>query len=111
MTQRKVDGAIERKFWSPAEDETLRTIREQGKTYAEIAKMLPGRSPKACHLRATLLGLTTDYAPWAPEDEARLITLLRSNLGYSQMQQHFPGRSIQSLKMKAHWLREGMKRS
>lgn len=50
-------------FWTKAEDRTLRSMREAGAGWAEIAAAIPGRSAHACQTRANNFGIRLPRPP------------------------------------------------
>lgn len=49
--------------WTPAEDRTLRTMREAGASWAEIAAAIPTRTAHACQTRGNSRGIRPPRPP------------------------------------------------
>ena len=93
-TQRVVQ---ERRPWTPEEDELLRkTVERLGEgNWTEIAKEMPGRTPKQCYDRWNrYLNPNLKKEPWSPEED-RIIIESQRKLGnqWKKIAPLLPGRS------------------
>ncbi|KAK8866295.1 hypothetical protein M9Y10_009255 [Tritrichomonas musculus] len=94
-----------RRVFTQFEDQTIREyVLEHGESWEEIAKKLPGRTPKQCHDRfANYLrdGLKTE--PWTQEEDEILIEM-HKEIGpkWVKMMKRLPGRSGNDIKNRWH---------
>ena len=99
------------RHWSADEDRKLLELRQQGEKYADIWKMLEGRSIVAVIDRIAVLeaGLSTNKqvsrTRWSAEEVTTLLEKLRQGLTYKEITQWLPARGCFAIKAKARMLR------
>ncbi|KAK8834524.1 hypothetical protein M9Y10_010637 [Tritrichomonas musculus] len=97
-----------RKLFTLEEDQllTMAAIEHNHASWNDIAKLVPGRTPKQCRDRWTnYLQPSLKFDPWTLQEDKNLITLVKSNgTHWNRMRRYFPGRSTNSIKNRWHWL-------
>ena len=102
--------------WTEEEERLLLALREQRKSWDEIADYFPERTWRA--LQARYLKLTRDPSmpkksrkkavKWTPKEEELLIELRDGRgLSWNEIDQHFPGRGWSALESKYYYLKRG----
>ena len=96
-----------RKLFTEEEDNLLKkaALTYQNVSWNDIAKFVPGRTPKQCRDRwVNYLQPSLKNSPFS-EDEDRLLFFLVSIYGthWSKMKSHFPTRSTNSIKNRWYW--------
>ena len=97
-----------RKLFTKEEDNllTMAAFKFNQGSWNDIAKFVPGRTPKQCRDRWTnYLQPSLKFDPWKNSEDKNLISLVKSNgTHWKKMKRYFPGRSTNSLKNRWHWL-------
>ena len=81
--------------WNQEEDRVLRSLRESGKTFAEIAKKLPNRSRYACEHRYELIRQDSRKRRpyWEEWEERLLVSGYFARLTWEEISGRIPGRT------------------
>lgn len=97
-----------RKLFTQYEDHLLTQAAylHNENSWNEIAKMVPGRTPRQCRDRwKNYLKPTLRFDPWKKEDDELLVSLVNTyGTHWTKMKESFPGRSTNALKNRWHWL-------
>ena len=97
-----------RKLFTKEEDQLLKiaALRFNQGSWNDIAKCVPGRTPKQCRDRWTnYLQPSLKFDPWTNQEDNNLIMLVKNNgTHWKKMKRYFPGRSTNALKNRWHWL-------
>lgn len=106
-TIEKNKQVYKRKLFTEEEDNLLKkaALTYQNVSWNDIAKFVPGRTPKQCRDRwVNYLQPSLKNSPFS-EDEDRLLFFLVSIYGthWSKMKSHFPTRSTNSIKNRWYW--------
>lgn len=106
-TIEKNKQVYKRKLFTEEEDNLLKkaALTYQNVSWNDIAKFVPGRTPKQCRDRwVNYLQPSLKNSPFS-EDEDRLLFFLVSIYGthWSKMKSHFPTRSTNSIKNRWCW--------
>ena len=81
--------------WKQEEDQVLKSLRESGKTFAEIAKKLPTRSRYACEHRYELVRQDSRKRRpyWEEWEERLLVSGYFARLTWEEISRRIPGRT------------------
>lgn len=104
----QADIKARRRFFTQEEDILLTNaaIQYNEKNWANIAKHVPGRTPRQCRDRwMNYLKPNLKFDPWTKEEDALLASLVNSQgTHWAKMVSHFPGRSTNAIKNRWNWL-------
>lgn len=103
-----VPVAGKRSAWTPAQDEVLRA-RYLAIGPTKCAALLPGRTPHACHARASALGLVKREQAWrwSEKEDAILRDRFRA-FGAEECAQLLPGRTPYACAQRASAIQAGV---
>lgn len=93
----------QRRRWQFDEDTVLRDGYELGRSCADIAEQLPGRTSAAVAARAAKLGIATYARVWSDQDDERLRILIREGIAVESIAEAL-ARTPQALAMRARRL-------
>lgn len=97
-----------RRFFTQEEDLLLTNaaIQYNEKNWANIAKNVPGRTPRQCRDRwMNYLKPNLKFDPWSKEEDALLTSMVNSyGTHWAKIVAHFPGRSTNAIKNRWNWL-------
>lgn len=99
---------LKRKYFSEKEDELLidAILKYKKESWNDIAKFVPGRSPKQCRDRwSNYLKPSLIFDPWENSDDQLLVSLVNKyGTHWSKMKNFFPNRSSNSIKNRWNFL-------
>lgn len=101
-------SSSKRKYFTKEEDHllTAAAMRYNQESWNNIAKCVPGKTPKQCRDRwVNYLQPSLQFSPWSENEDQLLVTLV-NELGthWTKMRSFFPNRSTNCLKNRWYWL-------
>lgn len=108
LIDQSTSTSAKRKFFTKKEDQllTIAAIKFNQESWSNIAKCVPGKTPKQCRDRwVNYLQTPLNLGPWNEKEDKLLVSLVNKfGTHWSKMKAAFPNRSTNSLKNRWYWL-------